>query len=323
MKFRDFQLPRKIKWAEKSDDYGRLVCEPFERGYAHTIGNSMRRVLLASLEGAVITSVNIEGAPHEYASLPGVKEDILEIIFNLKQLRFKLFTEESQRIKLEVSGKESASGADFVLNEAVKLMNPEVHIAELDGSSSLKLEAVVSRGRGYLPASERQGEMDMPGEIPVDAAFSPVSKVNYRVENARVGQATDFDRLILELWTDSSVKPDEAVAYVAQIITQVLDIFQIPEAEEIELGPDEEEAEEAEAEKEFDLGELPLEELKIPTRILNSLRRGGVRSVEDLVTKREKEIMEIEKIGDKSMDEIREKMDEFGKERGVSLEFKN
>lgn len=320
MKFRDFQLPQKIKWVEKTESYGKFVCEPFERGYAHTVGNSLRRVLLASLEGAVITSVKINGALHEYASLEGVKEDVLEIICNLKLLRFRVYAEESQVITLDIKGKSVVTGADFELNESVNLMNPAEHIATLDENAHLKIEAVVERGRGYIPAGEMQKKIDTPGVIPVDASFSPVSSVNYRVENARVGQATDFDKLTFELTTDASITPDEAVAYSAQVLTQVLDIFSIPEIEEVELGETPEVVEDTEDE---DMLELPVDDLKISTRILNSLKREGIATIGDLVSKREKEIMEIDKVGDKSMEEIREKLEKFSKERGMSLELES
>ncbi|NLB35319.1 MAG: DNA-directed RNA polymerase subunit alpha [Elusimicrobia bacterium] len=318
MKFRDFQLPQKIKWIEKTDKYGKFVCEPFERGYAHTVGNSLRRILLASLEGAVITSLKIEGVPHEYASIEGVKEDVLEIISNLKLLRFKVYTEEGQTISLNVSGQGEVTGADFKLNESINLLNPDVHVATLDNNASLSIEAVVERGRGYMFAGDMQKDIDTVGVIPVDASFSPVSKVNYRVENARVGQATDFDKLTFELDTDASISPEEAVAYAAQVMSRVMEIFNIPDIEEIELGEKEEEAQESEEE---DLINLPIDSLMISTRVLNSLKRAGISTIYDLISKREKEVMEIDKVGDKSMEEIREQLEKFSKERGVSFEL--
>jgi len=318
MKFRDFQLPQKIKWLEETDTYGKFSCEPFERGYGHTIGNSLRRILLASMEGAVITTVKIDGALHEFAALEGVKEDAMEIVFNLKQLRFKVYTEEGQRITLDVSEEKQVTGKDFKLNESIALLNPDTHIATLDENGKLKIEAFVERGRGYSPASQRIEKVTTIGEIPVDAAFSPVKKVNYNVENARVGQATDYDRLILEVWTDGSVKPKDSVAYASQILKKSLSVFDIPEVEEVELG----EGIAVEKEKEKDIKDMPIEELKISTRVENSLKRENIETVGDLLEKNEKDLLKIEKVGAKSIEEIREKLEKVNNERGVQLELK-
>jgi DNA-directed RNA polymerase subunit alpha len=317
MKFRDFQLPAKIKWLEESDDYGKFVCEPFERGYGHTMGNSIRRVLLASMEGAVITSVKIEGVDHEYSTIDGIKEDVLEMIFNLKQIRFKVYTEESQRITLEISGKKEIKASDFVINESVEICNPSQHIATLDENGKIYLEAVVERGRGYSRAAARQEKVETIGEIPMDAAFSPIRKVNYDVENARVGQATDYDKLILEVWTDGSVKPRESIAFAAQIMKKSLHVFEVPEVEEIELG------EEASIEKEKEeTVTLPIESLEVGTRVTNSLRQAGIKTLSELLEKTESEILKIEKVGKKSIDEIKAKLEEINEEKGTSFELK-
>jgi DNA-directed RNA polymerase subunit alpha len=319
MKFRDFQLPQKIKWVEETDGYGKLSCEPFERGYGHTIGNSLRRTLLGSLEGAVITSININGVLQEYSSIKGIKEDVLEIIFNLKQLRFKLFTEQNQRIILDASGEKKVKGSDFKLNESINLLNPGIHIATLDENARLYMEAVVERGRGYSLASQRQEKAVAIGDIPIDAAFSPVRKVNYDVENARVGQATDYDKLILEVWTDTSVRPKESVAYATQILKKTLDTFDVPELEEVELG----EGVAVEKEKEDEIKKLPVEELKLSTRIENSLQRTGINTIEDLLRRTSKDILKIEKLGKKSIEEINEKLDKINKEKGTNIALKS
>lgn len=318
MKFRDFQLPQKIKWIKEEEEYGKLSCEPFERGYGHTIGNSLRRILLASMEGAVITTVKVNNALHEYATLEGVKEDVHEIIFNLKQLRFKVTTEESQRITLEVEGSNEVTGKDFQLNESVALLNPSTKIATLSDKGKLYIEAIVERGRGYSLASDRQEKVVSVGEIPIDAAFSPIRKVNYDVENARVGQATDYDRLLIDIWTDGSVKPRESVAYAAQILKRTLDVFEIPEVEKVELG----EGMAVEREKEKDIKEKGLEDLKISTRVENILKRNNIKTIEDMLEKSEDEILNIEKMGKKSLDEIKDKLDKLNKERGINLELK-
>ncbi|MBN2407965.1 MAG: DNA-directed RNA polymerase subunit alpha [Elusimicrobia bacterium] len=317
MKFRDFQLPQKIEWIEEKEDYGKFECEPFERGYGHTIGNSLRRILLSSMEGAVITSVKIDGVLHEYSSIKGVKEDALEIVFNLKQLRFKLFTEDSQTVVLETSGKKTVTGKDFKLNQSVELLNPDIYIATLNENGKMYMEATIEKGRGYSLAADRQEKVTAIGEIPIDAAFSPVKKVNYSVENARVGQATDYDKLITEIWTDGNVKPKEAVAYAAQILKKSLVVFDIPAIEDIELGQDNLVAAAAE-----DVSALPLEALKISTRTENLLARANIKSIGDLVSKSEDEISNIEKVGKKSIDEILEKLEEFSKERNIDLKLK-
>jgi DNA-directed RNA polymerase subunit alpha len=317
MKFRDFQLPSKIKWLDEKENYGKFSCEPFERGYGHTIGNSLRRILLASMEGAVITSVKIEGAEHEYSTIEGVKEDVLEIIFNLKQLRFKLYSKESQRITLEVSGEKKVKAKDFKLNESIELFNADANIATLDENAKLYIEAIVERGRGYSVASTRQEKVSTIGEIPLDAAFSPVWKVNYDVQNARVGQATDYDKLVLEVWTDGSVKPRESIAYASQILKKTLNVFEISEVEEIELGEDAtREGEEEEARN------MPVESLEIGTRITNSLRQAGVKLVGELLEKTESDILKIEKVGKKSIDEINAKLAEINAEKGTKFELK-
>jgi len=317
MKFRDFQLPDKIKWIEEKENYGKFVCEPFERGYGHTIGNSLRRILLASMEGAVITQVKIAGAQHEYSSLEGIKEDVLEILFNLKRLRFKLFTEDSQRITLIADGEKTVTGKDFELNESVKLLNPDEYIATLDENGKLNMEVQVERGRGYSRAEERIDKMTSVGEIPVDAAFSPIRRVNYEVENARVGQTTNYDKLVLEVWTDGSVSPREAVAYAAQILGKTLKVFSIPEAEDIELGVEETKAKEAQEVK-----DMPIEDLEMGARIINSLKRGGINTVLNLLEKTEKDLLKIEKVGEKTVEELKNKLESINKDKGLELKLK-
>lgn len=317
MKFRDFQLPDKIKWLEEKDNYGKFSCEPFERGYGHTIGNSLRRILLASMGGAVITSVKIDGVEHEYSTIEGIKEDVLEIIFNLKQVHFKLYAEDSQDITLEVSGEKEVKAEDFKLNESIEILNPSAHVATLGENGKLCLQATVTRGRGYSFASARQENIVTIGEIPVDAAFSPVKKVSYDVENARVGQMTNYDKLILEVWTDGSVKPRESIAYAAQILKKTLDIFEVPEVEEIELG----EAVIKEKEEE-EIKNMAIEDLKVNTRVVNSCRQTGIKTLGDLLEKTEKEILELEKIGKRSIAEIKAKLEEINIEKSTHFKLK-
>lgn len=318
MKFRDFQLPRDINWLEKEDDYGKFSCEPFERGYGHTVGNSLRRILLASLEGAAITSVKVDGVLHEYSTIEGVKEDVLEIIFNLKDLRFKVHTEHEQTITLEVSGGKTVTGADFKLNQSIDLLNPDKKIATLDDKGELKLEAVVSRGRGYSPGDERRDEITTEGEIPIDASFSPIKKVNYDVENARVGQTTDYDKLIMEIWTDGGVPPEEAVAYAAEIMINTMSIFQVGQVEEVELGEDVDRVQD----KIDKLKRLPVNELKLSTRVVNALKASEINTIGDILTHSRDELSGVDKIGKKAMEEIENKLEEIEKENEVPLEFK-
>ncbi len=318
MKFRDFQLPTKIKWLELNDSYGKLSGEPFEKGYAHTIGNSLRRILLSSLMGSVITSVKIEGVPHEYASVDGVKEDVMEMIFNLKQLRFKVFTDEPQLITIEASGEGELKGSDFKLTESMKLMNPDTHIATLSDNSNLHIEATVEQGRGYRPVTEKQREQTQVDEIPLDASFSPIKKVNYDVDIARVGQAMDYDRLILEVWSDGSVTPPVAVAYASQILQQTTEAFDVPEIK-VELG-DTDAVLEAKKEK---ILELPIQELKLSTRLENLLvGEIQIKTIGDLLAKTRDEISEIPGLGDKYLQELDEKMDKFNTERETQLQLK-
>jgi DNA-directed RNA polymerase subunit alpha len=317
MKFRDFQLPNKIKWLTEEDNYGKFVCEPFERGYGHTIGNSLRRILLASMEGSVITSVKIEGVQHEYSTIDGIHEDVLEIIFNLKKLRFKLYTEDSQIIYLEAKAAGQLKASDFKLNESIELYNPDTYIATLDNNAKLSVEAIVERGRGYSLASDRMNLVTSIGEIPLDAAFSPVKKVNYDVENARVGQTTDYDKLVLEVWTDGSVSPRESIAYASQILEKTLKVFSIPEIEEIELG------EEASKEKDTEeIKNITIEDLNIGSRVTNSLVHAGINTIGQLIEKTEKEILDIDKLGQKSLVDIKNKLSDINEEKGVNLQLK-
>src|SRR3989338_5262296 len=233
MKLQDFILPEKIEFEKEklSDRYGKFVAEPFERGYGHTIGNSLRRILLSSLEGAAVTAVRVQGAPHEYSVVRGVQEDVMEIILNLKRLRFKMYSQNPETLKLSVSRKGEVTAEDFQPNQNVEVINKDLVIAHLDPGGKLDLEVEVSRGRGYLP-SERNSRPGRPiDSIAADALFSPVTKVYYEVENARVGQITDYDRLILEVWTDGSIAPIDAMAYSAKILKDSLSVF-IPVEEE-------------------------------------------------------------------------------------------
>ena len=318
MKLRDFQLPRKIEWIELNDFYGKLSGEPFEKGYGHTIGNSLRRILLSSLMGAAVTSVKIEGAEHEYSTINGVREDVMEVIFNLKKLRFKMFTDEPQRISLEVSGEGEVKGSDLKLTESLKLMNSDVHIATLSDNAKLYLEATVEQGRGYRPVTDEQREKSQIGEIPVDASYYPRKRVNYDVEVARVGQAMDYDRLILEVTGDGSVSPTAALAYASQILKQTTEAFDIPEIK-VELG----DTDKALKDRLEQLKSLGIGELDLSTRLVNLLSGESlIETLGDLTEKTREEISEIPGLGDKYLKELDEKIEKFNAERETSLSLK-
>jgi DNA-directed RNA polymerase subunit alpha len=271
------------------------------------------------MEGAVITSVNIDGVDHEFSTLDGMKEDITELILNLKGLRFKLYTPDPQRISLEVDSSTELTGADFKLNQSVDLLNPKTHLASLEEGTSVKMEAVVSRGRGYRMAQESQEDLENEGDIAVDALFSPIKKISYDIENSRVGQRTDYDKLIMDIWTDGSIKPSEALAYAAQILKDTMNVFKISKMEDIELGADSS----FQKEKIKKVKRLPLEELNIATRISNALRDASLKTVGDVTDMTLEEISELDKIGEKSVEEIEEKVKAFAEDRKVELEFKS
>lgn len=299
--------------------YGRFIIEPLERGYGVTLGNSLRRILLSSIEGAAITSVRIEGCLHEYSSLPGVREDVTEIILNLKGVRFRMDGLEPKTVRLEAKGEGEVKAGQIQCPAGVEVINPEHYIATLDKDGVLKMEMTVKRGRGYVPA-ERNKEEDMPiGTIAVDSVFTPVLKVNYTVTPTRVGHRTDYDRLILEVWTDGSIRPEEAVAVAAKILQEQLAVFTEfgEEAEEEEVltaaGGEEEDVEE--------LLRKTVEELEISARSVNALKSIGIRYLGDLVTKTEGELLQAKNFGKKSLEEIKAALAKFGLSLGMEVDF--
>lgn len=293
----------KVEYAELSDTYGKFVVEPLERGFGVTLGNALRRVLLSFIPGAAVTSVKIEGALHEFSSLPGVVEDVTQIILNLKELTLKLHTDKPKLLRLEVTGKRTATAADVQPDAEVEILNPDLHVATLDKRDArLAMELMVERGAGYVPAERHRKSEHVIGVIPVDSIFSPVQKVNYLVEDTRVGQTTDFDRLILEVWTDGSIRPEEALREAARILMDHFRLFSgVEEAEgaALEGGPDGE------------LGRLyamPIEELDLSVRPYNCLKRAGINTIGDLVQRTEEEIVNVKNFGRKSLDEVKEKL---------------
>jgi DNA-directed RNA polymerase subunit alpha len=299
--------------------YGKFTAEPFERGFGITIGNSLRRILLASLQGAAITSVKFDGVLHEFSTIPGVKEDVTEIILNLKEVRLKLHTEGPKVIRVKTEGPKVLKAGDIQTGDAVEILNPEHYIATLSRDSKLSMEMTVKMGRSYVPAERNKEENQPIGTIPMDAIFSPIKKVNYAVTNARVGQITDYDKLNLEVWTDGSLNPEEAVAHAAKILKDQLSIFIIFEEEEEEEDllalPNQ-----IETEKLNENLFRSVDELELSVRSANCLKHANIKLIGDLVQKTEAEILATKNFGRKSLNEIKEILAEMGLGLGMKLE---
>jgi DNA-directed RNA polymerase subunit alpha len=298
--------------------YGKFTAEPFERGLGITIGNSLRRILLASLQGAAITSVKIDGVLHEFSTIPGTKEDMTEIILNLKEVRLKLHTEGPKTIRVKAEGPKVLKAGDILTGDAVEILNPDHYIATLSRDGKLSMEMLVKMGRGYVPAERNKEENQPIGTIPMDAIFSPIKKVNYTVTNARVGQITDYDKLTLEVWTDGSINPEEAVAHSAKILKEQLSIFiTFDEEEESETAYSEED-EEKESFNENLLRSV--DELELSVRSANCLKHANIKLIGDLVQKTEAEILATKNFGRKSLNEIKEILTEMGLSLGMRLD---
>jgi DNA-directed RNA polymerase subunit alpha len=318
--WKDLIRPKRLE-AEKetlTPFYGKFTAEPFERGFGITIGNSLRRILLSSLQGAAITSVKIDGVLHEFSTIPGVKEDVTEIILNLKEVRLKLHTEGPKTIRVKTEGPKTLKAGDIQTGDAVEILNPDHYIATLSRDSKLSMEMTVKMGRGYFPAERNKEEDQSIGTLPMDAIFSPIKKVNYTVTNARVGQITDYDKLTLEVWTDGSLNPEEAVAHSAKILKDQLSIFITFEEEE------EEEVESAEEHVEPEkLNEnlfRSVDELELSVRSANCLKHANIKLIGDLVQKTEAEILATKNFGRKSLNEIKEILAEMGLSLGMKLD---
>jgi DNA-directed RNA polymerase subunit alpha len=298
--------------------YGKFTAEPFERGFGITIGNSLRRILLSSLQGAAITSVKIDGVLHEFSTIPGAKEDITEIVLNLKEVRLKLHTEGPKTIRVKAEGPKVLKAGDILTGDAVEILNPDHYLATLSRDGKLSMEMVVKMGRGYVSAERNKEETQPIGTIPMDAIFSPIKKVNYTVTNARVGQITDYDKLTLEVWTDGSLNPEEAVAHAAKILKDQLLIFiTFEEEEEAEISyPEDEEEKET-----FNENLLrSVDELELSVRSANCLKHANIKLIGDLVQKTEAEILATKNFGRKSLNEIKEILAEMGLSLGMKLD---
>ncbi len=298
----------KLECVEITEDYGKFVVEPLERGFGTTLGNSMRRVLLSSLPGVAVTSVRIDGVLHEFSIIEGVKEDVTEIVLNLKELCCILHTDGPKKVIVDAHGECEVKAGDILPDADVEIINPELHIATLDTGAKLHMEIMLEHGRGYVPV-ERNKRSDMPiGEIAVDSIFTPVKKVNFAVDNTRVGQITDFDRLTLELWTDGSIAPDEAASLAAKILTEHLMLF-INLTEHVQGVEILVEKDESKKEK---ILEMNIEDLDLSVRSYNCLKRAGINTVEELVQRDEDEMMKVRNLGRKSLEEVQQKLSALG-----------
>lgn len=298
----------KIECVDFDEKYGKFVVEPLERGYGTTLGNSLRRILLSSLPGSAVTSVKIDGVLHEFTNISGVVEDVTDIILNLKSLAIKLYTDESRVITIEAEGEGPVTAADIKTDADVEILNPDLHIATLSGESELAMEMTVEKGRGYRSADKNKKEGDPIGVIPVDSLFNPVIRVNFAVSDTRVGQITDYDKLTLEVWTDGTIAPDEAISSSAKILNDHLKLF-IGLTEEIS---DEVTMVEKEEETRDKILEMAIEELDLSVRSYNCLKRAGINTVEELTQRTEEDMMKVRNLGKKSLEEVTQKLAELG-----------
>jgi len=293
------------------DRYGKFCVEPLQRGYGHTLGNSLRRILLSSIDGAAVTAVRIQGVEHEFTTLPGMLEDITEFVLNLKELRLRIFSDEVKTLRIEAQGEGDVLAEDLKLDADVEVLNPKLKLATLDTDGRLFADLTAERGRGYVSADRNKKNDTTIGTIWVDSIFSPIIRVNYSVENARVGQVTDFDKLTLEVWTDGSIKPQEAVSNGAQIICDLLNPF-------VALTETHTEAEESviheagETKQKEDKLRMTIEDLDLSVRSYNCLKRAGINSVSELVNRTEDDMMKVRNLGRKSLEEVIIKLQVLG-----------
>lgn len=289
--------------------YGKFVMEPLERGYATTIGNSLRRVLLSILPGAAVTNVKIDGVVHEFSTIPGVKEDVTEIILNIKGLIAKLHADTAKKIYIEAEGPGVVTAASIKADSEVEILNPDMYIATLDAGATLNMEMTLEKGRGYVSAEQNKQKINVIGVIPVDSIYSPVLKANFYVDNTRIGNVTDKGKLTLEVWTDGSLRANEAVSMSAKILMEHLELFL-----DLAAGVSETESilsEKSDNEKEKVL-DLTIDELDLSVRSFNCLKRAGINTVEDLINKSEDDMMKVRNLGRKSLEEVIAKLDSFG-----------
>jgi DNA-directed RNA polymerase subunit alpha len=322
IKWRDFQLPKKLECEESSysANYGKFFAAPFERGYGVTLGNALRRLLLSSVEGSAVISVKISGVQHEFSTIPGVMEDVPEIILNLKGLILKSHSKVPKMLYIKKNTKGEVKAKDIQTDDSVEVINPDLHIATITEDIKFNMEIEVAKGRGYVPQEANKRDDQVIGTIPIDSIFSPVKKVNFNVENTRVGQKTDYDKLILEIWTNGAVSPKDALLYGSNILQRHLDIF-------VNFGqlPDEEEDEPEMTKEEIALYEklrLPISELELSVRSSNCLREANIKTIADLVKRAEEEMLGFKNFGKKSLTEIKELLTGMNLNLGMQIDSK-
>ncbi|MBF8983513.1 DNA-directed RNA polymerase subunit alpha [Lutibacter sp. B2] len=298
-----------IECVELSNDgtYGKFVVEPLERGYGITLGNCLRRILLSSLPGVAVKWVKIDGVLHEFSTVPGVKEDVIEIVLNLKSLSANLHASEEKIVRIDAQGPGKVTAGDIIADADVEILNSDLHIATLEDGAKLEMEIALANGRGYVPSENNKTE-DMPiGVLPVDSIYTPVTKVSYNVEDTRVGQIADYDKLTLDIWTDGSIKPDEGVSLAAKIMNDHLKLFidLTDHVENVEIMVEKEE------DKKEKVLEMTIEELELSVRSYNCLKRAGINSVQELAGKSEEDMMKVRNLGKKSLEEVQQKLQEL------------
>jgi DNA-directed RNA polymerase subunit alpha len=319
MIWHEFQRPAQVQADEDSSEacYARFVAQPFERGWGTTVGNALRRSLLSSIPGAAITAVKIEGADHEFSAVPGVVEDVTDIILNLKKIPFKLEGQEAVFLSLEASGPGDVTAGQFSGSHLIEVIDPEVHVATLSVDGQLRMSVRVAPGRGYVQAEENQTEdLDL-GFIPVDSAHSPVRRANFKVEMARLGRMTNFERLVLEVWSNGTIQPEEALSQAAQLVQGHMDIYSRLATVEAMVEPPQEEAEP----EQDSILDQSIDTLELSIRSMNCLKNANIRTLRDLITKQEKDMVEIRNFGEKSLKEVRDKLEALGLGFGMNLDM--
>ena len=291
----------------ESDNFGRFVAQPLERGYGTTLGNSLRRILLSSLPGAAVTAIQIDGVLHEFSTIAGVEEDVTSIILNVKKLAIKVYSEEEKTLEIDVNTAGPVTAADITYDSDVEIMNPELHIATLSSKGHFKMRLTVQKGRGYRSAEMNKRDDQPIGVIPVDSTFTPVSRFTYQVEDTRVGQMTNYDKLILDVWTNGSIEPADAVALASKIIIEHLNIFTSLTIEDTPVPV----MKDTVVDQKDKVLELTIEELDLSVRSYNCLKRAGINTVQELADKSEEDMMKVRNLGRKSLEEVRAKLDEL------------
>lgn len=316
---KNFEMPKKLVLDESTatPEYGKFIAEPFERGYGMTIGNSLRRVLISSIEGTAVTSIKIDGVQHEFSTIKGVVEDVPQIILNIKKLILRSHFKTPKPIFIDVEKKGVVTAKDIKADETVEIINPDLRICTITKETRLKIEMQVARGRGYVPAERNKKEGQPIGVVAIDSIFTPVEKINFSVENTRVGQITDYDKLILEIWTNGSIAPKEALLYASNILQRHLDIFvnfgKLPEEEDL---PEETEEQKLLKEK----LKIPISELELSVRSCNCLREARIKTIGDLVKKTELDMLQYRNFGKKSLAEIKKVIQDMGLSLGMKIE---